>query len=63
MWENIKVKIKSPVVWTAVIAQVCVILGLFLPDVTDTIKIIGASVVEIATLFGVLNNPNNREGF
>lgn len=63
MWNNIKQKLSSPVVWAAVIGQVAIILALFVPEVTDTFKIVAAAIVEILTLFGVLNNPNNREGF
>lgn len=63
MWNNIKQKLLSPVVWAAVIGQVAIILALFVPEVTDTFKIVAAAIVEILTLFGVLNNPNNREGF
>lgn len=58
-----KNRLKSPVVWLAVLAQVCIIIGLFAPDISDTVKVIGAAVIEIATLFGILNNPTDREGF
>lgn len=58
-----KERMKSPVVWLAVLAQVCIIIGLFAPDVSDTVKIIGSCVIEICTIFGILNNPTNREGF
>ena len=56
-------RFKSPVVWLAVLAQICVIVGLFAPDVTDTAKVIGTSIIEILTLFGILNNPTDKEGF
>lgn len=58
-----KDRIKSPVVWLAVLAQVCIIIGLFAPDISDTVKIIGASVIEIATVFGILNNPTDKDNF
>ena len=29
----------------------------------DTVKVIGTCIIEICTLFGVLNNPTDREGF
>lgn len=63
MWERIKEKISSPVVWMAVVAQVAGLIALFRPDVSDTFKVVAVSLVEICTLFGILNNPNNREGF
>lgn len=58
-----KDRIKSPVVWLAVLAQICIIIGLFAPDISDTVKVIGTCVIEICTVFGILNNPTNREGF
>lgn len=63
MWNRIKVKITSPVVWLAVIAQVAGIIAMFRPDLSDGIKAVAISLVEICTLFGVLNNPNDKEGF
>lgn len=58
-----KERLKSPVVWSCALAQVILILGLFAPDVSDTVKIIGTAIIEIATLFGLLNNPTNPTGF
>ena len=59
-----KERLKSPVVWLSVLAQVCIILMAFgLDDISENTKIIGAAVIEICTLFGVLNNPTDREGF
>lgn len=59
-----KERIKSPVVWLSVLAQVCIILAFFVPnDINEAVKVIGTAVVEILTLFGILNNPTNREGF
>jgi uncharacterized membrane protein len=54
---------KSPVVWLAVLAQIMLIVGLFSPQVSDAVKIAGTSVIEILTIFGVLNNPVNPNGF
>lgn len=58
-----KDRIKSPVVWVSVLAQICIIIGLFAPDISDTVKVIGTCIIEICTVFGILNNPTNREGF
>ena len=60
---SIKERLKSKVVWLAVIAQILVIIGVFVPDISDTVKIVGTAVVEILTLFGVLNNPTDRFNF
>lgn len=56
-------RLKSKVVWTAVLGQVLLIVGLFLPNISDNVKIVGGAVIEIFTLFGILNNPTNNNGF
>lgn len=56
-------RLKSPVVWISVISQVALIVAIFNPEITDTVKIVGGAVVELLTLFGILNNPENKEGF
>ena len=56
-------RLKSPVVWLAVVSQIALIVAIFNPEITDTVKAIGAILVEIFTLFGILNNPENKEGF
>lgn len=56
-------RIKSPVVITSVLAQIVLIIGLFYPDLSDTVKIIGTAVIEILTLVGVLNNPSDPENW
>jgi uncharacterized membrane protein len=59
-----KERLKSPVVWLSVLAQICIILAFFIPnDINDMVKVIGTAVVEIMTLFGVLNNPTERSEF
>lgn len=63
MKERIKAKLSSPVVWAAVVAQIAGILTIFVPQITDTFKVVALSIVEICTLFGILNNPNDKEGF
>lgn len=63
MRKTVLERMKSPVVWLAVIAQVVVIVGLFKPEISDTIKIVGTAIVEMLTLFGILNNPTDGEKF
>lgn len=63
MKERIKSKLSSPVVWLAVVAQVAGIIAMFNPELSDTLKAIAVSLVSICTLFGILNNPDNKEGF
>ena len=56
-------RLKSPVVWISVISQIALIAAIFNPDISDSVKIIGGAVVEVLTLFGILNNPENKDGF
>ena len=56
-------RFESSVVWIAVLSQIALIIGMFIPDITEEVKIIGGAVIEIFTLFGILNNPTNKEGF
>lgn len=58
-----KKRLKSPIVWLSVLAQVCIIVTMFAPEISEQIKIIGTVVVEIATILGVLNNPTDKENF
>jgi uncharacterized membrane protein len=56
-------RLKSKVVWLAVLAQVLLIVGLYIPDIANEVKIVGSAAIEIATLFGILNNPTDKESF
>lgn len=56
-------RFKSSVVWLAVLSQVLLIIGLFLPNVADEVKIVGTAMIEILTLFGILNNPTDKSNF
>lgn len=56
-------RLKSPVVWVSIIAQVCLIIAMFNPELAENVKTTAAAIVEIATLIGVLNNPTTRESF
>ena len=58
-----KERLKSKVDWIAVLSQICIIVALFIPEVSDTVKIIGSAIIEILTLIGILNNPTTREKF
>lgn len=58
-----KEKLQSKVVWLSVIAIVVGLVAHYNPSVSEEIDIIATAVVTILTLFGVLNNPNDREAF
>lgn len=56
-------RFRSKVVWGAVLGQILLVIGIFLPNISNEVKVVGGAVIEILTLFGILNNPTNKEGF
>jgi uncharacterized membrane protein len=56
-------RIKSKVVWLAVLAQALLIISLFMPQISEPVKLVGTALIEMLTLFGILNNPTNAAGF
>lgn len=56
-------RLKSPVVWLAVVSQLTLILTIFNPELSEQFKIIASAILEIFTVLGVLNNPTNKSGF
>ena len=63
MKNEIVKRLKSKVVWLAVVAQVVLIVAYFSPEVSETVKGIATPFIEILTLFGILNNPTDRGSF
>ena len=62
-WNEIKERLQSPVVWTAVLMQVCLIVALKSTELSELIKAIGTGIIEILTLFAILNNPSDKKNF
>ena len=58
-----KSRLKSPIVWAAIIAQICIIITMFSPSISEEVKTIGMCVVEILTTLGILNNPTDCKKF
>ena len=57
-------RLKSRVVWLSVIAQIILIMSIYVsPDLTEEVKVILTALVEIFTIFGILNNPTEKEKF
>ena len=56
-------RLTSPIVWTAVLAQILLVITLFNQEIAEPIKVIGTAVIEILTLVGILNNPTNKKGW
>lgn len=67
-WELLKPRLKSPVVWTGLAAAIVAIFGddvciaLFGRDGASINATID-TVCGLLVAFGLLNNPENREGF
>lgn len=58
-----KLRLKSPIVWAAIIAQICIVIAMFSPSISEEVKTIGMCVVEILTILGILNNPTDCKKF
>lgn len=59
-------RLKSPVFWASIIAQILsilVITGAIDAGQSDSITAIVTAVLEAFTVFGLLNNPTNKDGF
>lgn len=59
-------RLKSPVVWAAVVAQVLallVTLGVLDTGLSGTMNAVAVSVLELLVAFGVLNNPTDKSNF
>lgn len=63
MKNEIIKRLKSPVVWGCVVAQLVLIIAVFNPTTSETVKSIATPIIEILTLFGILNNPTDRGNF
>ena len=59
-------RLKSKVVWLAVVAQVVgllIVLGVIDTGMGDAVNAVAGSVCELLVLFGVLNNPTDKASF
>ena len=64
--EKLQYRLKSPVFWSALLAQVLAMLvffGIINLNVSDTIYNIIYGVLELFVCFGILNNPTNKDAF
>ena len=62
-WNDIKERLKSPVVAIQIFTIVTTVVVAFMPEATDTAKIIVGAVTAIYNVFAGLNNPIDKEGF
>ncbi len=59
-------RLRSPVVWAAVIAQILAILltlGAIDTGMSEAVETIAAGALQLLTIFGVLNNPTDKAHF
>lgn len=56
-------RLRSWPVWLSVIGQVVVVVALINPEIAETVRIVMTAVGEIATAFGILNNPASTTNF
>lgn len=59
-------RLKSKVVWLAVVAQIVgllIVLGVIDTGMGNAVNAVASSVCELLVLFGVLNNPTDKENF
>lgn len=59
-------RLKSPVVWTSVTAQllsVLVLLGVFGTGMSDALNNLVAGLLQLLVVLGVLNNPTDSDHF
>ena len=59
-------RLRSPVVWAAVVAQVLAILaliGVIGEGMSNAIRTVATGALELLVLFGVLNDPTDKWSF
>lgn len=59
-------RLKSPVLWASLVAQILsilVLLEIVVPTQSETINAVVGAVLQMLVAFGVLNNPTDRAGF
>lgn len=62
-WTTIKERLKSKVVWAAVLAQITLIITCFNQDLAAEFKALAVPALEVLALFGILNNPADKDNF
>lgn len=58
-------RLKSPVFWTAIAAQILSILvymGVIGPEMSEMAQGLVVMICELLTVLGILNNPTNKKG-
>ena len=63
MKEKLKRRCTSKVVWITAISLVANLIAMYVPDVADGFTQISTTIVSLLALFGILNNPDDKEEF
>ena len=59
-------RFKSPVLWSTLVAQLLsILLAIGVIDIgqSSIVNTIAAAILEILTIFGILNNPTSKDSF
>ena len=62
-WNEIKKRLKSPVVIIQLISIIVGVIVYFAPQIEAPLKVIVAGIVAIINLFAGVNNPSDKENF
>lgn len=62
-WNDIKERLKSPVVIGQIISIIVGIIIYFAPQITEPVKVVSEGILAIINIFAGLNNPTNKKGF
>lgn len=63
MFQKVLERLKSPVVITQIISIVVGIIIYFLPQLSESIKVVSEGIIAIINIFAGLNNPTDRNNF
>lgn len=61
--KNIKEKLQSKVVWVAAIPLIGNLIAMYSGVAGEKFTNIATTVVTLLALFGILNNPNDKDNF
>ena len=63
MKDSIKDKLKSKVVWLTAIPLIANVIAMWFPTYADSFSTTATTIVSLLALFGILNNPNDKDNF
>lgn len=63
MKKNLIEKVKSKVVWVAAIPLIANLIAMYSGAMSEQFTQVATTIVSLLALFGILNNPNDRDNF